>query len=584
MFLERFKSFLPYVARYRREIAIGMAALLVTDFAGLAIPWLLKEFVDLLPDNPTESVLLRYAALLFLFASIQAVSRFGWRRFLFGPSRKVEFDILNSLFAKFLTLDKTYYQSRKIGDLMSRATNDLRAVRDFVGLGLLILVDSVVVIVSCLCLMIILHPRLTLWVMLPLPLVSILFFRFVKEIGRRHEEVQAHLSKITVHVQENLAGIRVLHSFVQEENEKRKFNELNQDYIRKNLRVTKLFGIFTPSLVFTLGMSALISLWIGGRLVVAGEMSLGSFVAFNGYLMMMSWPMMGIGYVFNLTQKGMAAMGRIQEIFSTRPLIEDTSGTSGPAGIEGEIEFRGVDFAYQETHEKSLRGIDLKVSKGRSVAVVGTIGSGKSTLAQLLPRLYDVAPEALHIDGKPVREFSLEALRNAIGYVEQEPFLFSASIKENIMDGRRTATEEELWEAVRCGGLTPDIERFPDGLETIVGERGVSLSGGQKQRIALARALIKRPKILILDDAFSSLDAETERIILNNIREFVRGITTLIITHRLSAVTDADEILVLDRGQVIERGTHTQLLRLQGVYFRMRKNQTLARQMEITLQ
>ena len=585
MVSHKIKSFLPYLARYRREIGIGMAALLVTDFAGLAIPWLLKGFVDVLPQDPSQSLLIQYAAWLFLFASIQAVSRFGWRRYLFGPSRKVEFDILNSLFSKFLTLDKAYFQNQKIGDLMSRATNDIRAVRDFFGLGLLIMVDSLVVIVCCVGLMSILHPRLTLLVMLPLPFVSILFFKFVKVISMRHEAVQAHLSKITARVQENLAGIRVLHAFVQEEYEKRKFEELSRDYMKKNLQVTKLFGIFTPSLVFTLGISALISLWMGGRLVVAGEMTLGSFVAFNGYLMLLSWPMMGLGYVFNLTQKGRAAMGRIQEILAARPVVRETPGPSSSVAIGGDIEFRGLDFTYPDSEARVLSQIDLKLQRGKSLGVVGMIGSGKSTLAQLLPRLFDAAPaETLTIDGKPVHEFPLATLRSGIGYVDQEPFLFSASILENITLGRKNATLEEVQEAVRCAGLNPDIERFPEGLQTIVGERGVSLSGGQKQRIALARALIKKPRILVLDDAFSSLDAETEEIVLKNIREFVREITTVIITHRLSMVTGVDEIVVLDRGRIVERGTHSGLLQKKGVYAQMFQNQALAKEMEITLQ
>jgi ATP-binding cassette subfamily B protein len=584
MILPNFKPFFPYIKRYRREIIIGLIALLVTDLTGLAIPWLLKNFIDLLPEDPSQSLLIRYSALLFLFASIQAVSRFGWRHYMFGTSRRVEFDILNSLFARFLKLDKNYFQQQKIGDLMSRATNDIRAVRDFVGLGLLIMVDSLVVIIACVILMAYLHPKLMMVVMIPLPLVSVLFFKFIKEIGKRHEIVQEHLSRITTHVQENLAGIRVLHAFVQEENEKQKFSVMNREYIEKNLRVTRLFAIFTPSLVFTLGISAMISLWIGGKQVILGEMTLGSFVAFNGYLMMLSWPMMGLGYVFNLTQKGLSAVRRIQKILSSRSLVEQLPDTMHEEKISGQIEFRQLSFAYSATDQQVLHSIDLKIAEGETLGIVGRIGSGKTTLAQLLPRLYEVEQDSLFIDGKAIQDYSPETLRQAIGYVDQEPFLFSASLRENISFGCKDASAEEVDRVVQCAGLEADLVRFPQGLETLVGERGVSLSGGQKQRVALARALLKKPEILVLDDAFSSLDLQTERTILKNIRELTQKITTVIITHRLSMVEMADQIIVLENGKIVEKGNHRELLKLQGEYFRMAQNQALAREMEIMLQ
>lgn len=588
MIPEKIKFFLPFIAKYRREMIVGMSALLMTDLAGLAIPWLLKEFIDLLPEDPGRPHLLKYAGLLFLTSVVLAVGRYGWRKYMFGPSRKVEFDILNKLFAHFLTLDKFYYQRQKIGDLISRATNDLRSVRDFVGLGLLILVDSTVVIISCVCLMVWINPGLTLVVLLPLPLVSILFFTFIKEISKRHQAVQEHLAKMTVRVQENIAGIRVLHAFVQEENEKRKFDTLNQEYIRKNLRITKLFGIFTPSLIFTLGVAAVLSLWLGAKAIIAGEMTLGAFVAFNGYLMMLSWPMMGVGYVINLTQKGQAAMGRIQEIFSFQPDIRDEPAREWVGDsfhVEGAIEFKNFSFTYPDAETAALNQIDLIIAKGQTVAIVGKIGSGKSTLAQMLPRLYEGSRKGnVFIDGKPIASIPLSILRKSIGYVDQEPFLFSMSIRANIAFGSGDATSEEIEKAVQDSGLEADLDRFPDGLETIVGERGVSLSGGQKQRIALARALLKRPRILVLDDAFSSLDAETESFILKKIRVTVEQVTTIIITHRLSIARKADQIIVLDQGEIVEGGTHSELLRKRGIYSTMFQSQALAQQMEIILQ
>jgi len=585
MIPEKLKAYLPYMQKYRREMTAGIFALLMADFAALSIPLLLKLVVDELPKGPSRSDLMGFGGILLVVAFVQAISRFGWRKLLFGPSRKVETDISNNLFSHFLLLDKIWFLRQKTGDLMSRATNDLRAVRDFVGLGLLILIDCVVVIVCCVSLMIWINPSLTLVVLVPLPVLSILFWKFLPEMGRRHEVVQEHLAKITSHVQENLAGIRVLHAFVQEEAEKRKFDELNREYIQKNLSVTRLFGIFTPSLMLTVGVAAMISLWAGGKAVILQDMTLGSFVAFNGYLLMLSWPMMGIGYVTNLTQKGQAAMSRIQEIFSAQAGISDSENIVKPiTDLKGEIEFRGLDFFYPQRNQESLKDIRLKIPEGQILAIVGMIGSGKSTLVQLIPRLYEAGQDMLFLDGHSIREIPLAVLRESIGFVNQEPYLFSATIRENITFGVNEVADDEINEVVRKAGLLADMNRFPDGLGTIVGERGVSLSGGQIQRIALARALLTRPKILILDDAFSSLDAETEEDILSDIKEFTRGVTTVIVSHRLSAVRKADRIVVMNNGKIVEDGTHDKLMLLNGEYARSFKSQALAMEMEITLQ
>ena len=571
--------------KYRREMTIGIIALLFADIAGLMIPWLLKLVVDELPNHPSNIKLAGFGGVLFIVAIVQAISRFGWRKYLFGSSRKVETDISNNLFSHFISLDKVWFLKQKIGDLISRATNDLRAVRDFVGLGLLILVDCVVIIVSCVGLMLWINPSLTLVALLPLPVLSILFYKFIPEIGYRHEAVQAHLSRITSHVQENLAGIRVLHAFVQEEIEKEKFDELNREYIKKNLRVTWLSGVFNSSLMFTVGVAGMISLWMGGKAVIAEDMTLGSFVAFNGYLLMLSWPMMGIGYIINLTQKGQVAMGRIQQIFSSKSDVADNEKTDQSIKVfKGEIEFRKLNFIYPNTNKPSLQNIDLKIPSGQILAVVGVIGSGKSTLAQLIPRLYEVTENTLLIGGHPIHKIPLSILRKNIGYVDQEPYLFSATIRENIIFGNNEASKGDVNDVVKKSGLLADLNRFPKGLETVVGERGISLSGGQIQRIAIARALLIKPNILVLDDAFSSLDAETEDNILSSIRDFTTGATTVMVSHRLSAVCKADRIIVINNGRIIEDGTHSELIRLNGEYAQTYKNQSLAMEMEITLQ
>lgn len=560
---------------------IGIAALIITDSMTLVVPWVIKEFIDILPQKPPSGVLLEYTFFLLLIVIFLVVGRYGWRMYMFGPSRKIEFDILNRLFGHLLTLDRAWYLNQKTGDIMSRATNDLRAVREFVGLGVLILIDAIFVIITAVGMMSWINTDLASRVLLPLPIISFLFFYFVKEIGKRHKAVQEHLALITGQVQENLAGIRVLHAFVQEENEKRKFAVLNNEYIKKNLHVTRMFGVFTPTMVFVIGVAAMLSLWLGGKAVIDGSMTLGSFVAFNGYLMLLSWPMMGIGYVFNITQKGMSAMGRIREIFTAQPEIISAPEDCGSFGEMGDIDFQGLQFSYPGAETLSLKGVDIKITKGKTLGVVGVIGSGKTTLAQMLLRFYDPTAGTLLIGGHPIKEISLQKLRDSIGYVSQEPFLFSTSIRDNIVLGR--GVDLDLEEIVRVAGLKDDVARFPKGLDTLIGERGVSLSGGQKQRVALARALILNPEILILDDAFSNLDSDTEEEILRNIREQLSQTTTLIISHRLSAVSDSDKIIVMDAGQIIEQGSHVSLIRAGGVYAGLSQNQSLAKEMEIYL-
>ncbi len=582
--MDRLRPFIPFFLAYRWEILIGIIALLFTDALGLLIPWLVKNVIDLLPDKPSSSILIQYAGWLFLASVGQGIARFGWRKYLFGPSRKIEVDILNKLFSHFQKLDQTFFQNHQMGDLISRSTNDLRAVKEFWGLNLLIIVDALVVIVAGVSMMFYINPKLTLYSMIPLPFVSILFFMFIRRISLRHKAIQEHLAKITSMVQENLAGIRVLHAFVQEQNEIKKFDDLNQKHIEKNMSLARLFGLFTPSLVITTGIAAMISLWIGGKEVISGEISLGSFVAFNSYLIMLSWPMMAIGFVINLTQKGLTAMDRVQAIFESKSTLKPTESVCPNIQIKGKIKFEEMSFQYPNDEKKVLENINLEIPQGTSLALIGMIGAGKTSLIQLVPRIYDLTDGKILIDDQPIENIPLSLLRKEIGYVDQEPFLFSATIRENIAMGSASVDEEKIQNVVQCAHLIPDLERWPQGLETIVGERGVSLSGGQKQRIALARALIKEPKILILDDAFSSLDVETEKIILNNIQTQIKNITTLMVTHRFSLTPYVDNIVVLEKGRIVEQGRHQELILQQGIYQKIYKDQNLAREMEITLE
>ena len=580
--MNNLKSFFPYIRKYCREFVFGIVALIVADCMTLVVPWLIKEFVDILPQKPASDQFLKYVFFLFMISLILVVGRYGWRKYMFGLSRKIEFDILNDLFSHLLSLDRLWYQKQKTGDLMSRATNDLRAVREFFGLGILILIDAVFVIVMAVTMMVWINAELTLKVFIPLPVVSILFFSFVKEIGKRHEAVQEHLSRITEHVQENLSGIRVLHAFVQEENEKDKFKKLNQEYVQKNLRVTQMFGIFTPTMVFAVGVAAMISLWMGGRAVIADEITLGSFVAFNGYLMLLSWPMMGIGYVFNLTQKGLVGMARVNEIFLARSSIRDMGDDYIPVS-SGDLEISGIRFQYSSENQEALKEMDLTISCGQTLGIVGVIGSGKTTLARLLLRFYDPTSGDIWIDGKSIQEMPLKSLRDYIGYVSQEPFLFSTSIRSNIALGRENASDFEIEKIVEIAGMTSDLENFPDHLETMIGEKGVTLSGGQKQRIALARALFKNPPLLILDDSFSNLDSEMEEELLRNLKIHFKDTTKIIISHRLSTILNAENIIVMEDGNISEQGNHSQLVKLGGIYAGLFQSQELAREMEIIL-
>jgi ATP-binding cassette subfamily B multidrug efflux pump len=582
MLISQLKIFISYLKAYRKEMLVGMVALILTDVVGLSIPWILKQFIDKLPSKPSNEELLVFAGLLGLAATFQGLFRFGWRKYIFGPSRKVEFDIVNDLFGHFLKLDSSFYQKLKIGDLLSRATNDIRSVRDFLGLGLLVLADCFVVIISCFVLMIYISPKLTLMAFLPLPLISILFYLYTKKISEGHRIVQEELANISDIVQENLSGIRTLHAYGQEEKEKEKFEKQNEVYLSKNMALTKLYAIFPTSLGFFLGLATLISLWIGGKEVIAGNLTLGSFVAFNGYLLMLSWPMMGIGYVFNLSQKGASAMRRVQDIFSEQSEIKAPINGDYKKVFHGGLEFQSVSYQYSE-NGFYLEDINLKIEPGQWVGITGPIGAGKSTLFKFPLRVIDPMEGKILLDGISIKDLPLDLLRKQIGYVEQGPFLFSATIQENIAFGTDISDEKNIEEIAFLAGLEPDIAAFPKGLETMIGEKGVSLSGGQKQRIALARALIRKPKILILDDAFSSLDVETEEKILNNIRNVANETTVILITHRVSTQRFSDQIVVIESGKISSSGSREQLAAQEGYFKEISDAQSFQKGLEAFL-
>lgn len=585
--MDALKNLYIYTRKYKYELIAGIIALILTDVLGLLPPWLIKLAIDYIKktDSQSHSIspLIKYSVLIITAVGLQAIFRYYWRKHLFGISRKVEYDLRNDYFKHLQKLHWGFFQHTKTGDIMSRATNDLQAVREFLGIGSVIIVDTAVIMTTCLILMIFISPKLTVISLLPMALVSIIVLKFSREIRQRFESVQRQLSEISSMVHENIAGIRVIQVYVQEENELNRFKKLNHQLINKNLELTKISGAFFPLMVFTTGIATALVLWIGGREVIRGQLTLGSYVAFNGYLAMLTWPMAAIGFMINLSQRGIASMRRIEEIMNVKPEIynsQQSAVSNKQSGIiKGKIEFRSLTFSYSGK-ENVLSNINLNIKAGSSLSLAGAVGSGKSTLVKLIVRIYDAPDDSIFIDGIDIKRIPLKILRDGIGYVEQEPFLFSDTIRENIVFGVNNVTDNDIKKTVTMAGLERDIEIFPHGLNTVIGERGVTLSGGQKQRVAIARAIIKRPAILILDDAFSNLDAYTEGRVFTNIMESLKDTTFILISHRISTMKEADTIAVMENGRIAETGTHDELISKSGLYNRIYKKQIFS-EMEI---
>ncbi|MBA3916819.1 MAG: ABC transporter ATP-binding protein [Acidobacteriales bacterium] len=563
----------PYLKTYRRSFFWGGLCVLCNNGIWILFPQIIRRAIDDLHLGVTREKLLTYSLLLLAVAAIKAIFQFLTRWIVIGISREIEFDLRNDLFAHLEKLSYSYYQKTRVGDIMARATNDLNAVRMLLGPAIMYSANTLVFTAGALVFMLAISPKLTLYAFLPLPVVSIVVQYFGRRIHERFERIQAKFSDISARAQENFSGVRVIRAYVQEEAEIASFEAANQDYIDRSLKLVRLMGMLWPTLETMLGLAVVLVLWLGGREVINSRISLGDFVAFNTYMVQLTWPVIALGWVINLFQRGTASMARINEIMVQKPEIEDAPDTREVGEIRGDIEFRHLTFAYDDN--EVLHDINLRVPAGTSLAIVGPTGSGKTTLVNLIPRLYDAEPGSVLIDGRPIREFRIADLRRNIGFIPQETFLFSETVRENIALGREDASDAEVRAAADVANIAGEIESFPEGFQTMVGERGITLSGGQKQRTAIARALIRNPRILILDDALSSVDTQTEDKILNHLREVMQGRTTIFISHRVSTVRNADQIAVIEGGRVVEQGTHDQLLARNGYYTELYNKQLL---------
>jgi ATP-binding cassette subfamily B protein len=579
------RRLLGYLAPHRRAFTIGFVCAVLTTAISLASPWVLKHAIDDLTRGVTMAKVIRYAGLLFILAAVGGLFRFFMRRVVIGASRSVEYDLRNDFFAHLQRLDADYFQRNRTGDLMSRATNDLSAVRMLIGPAVMYTATTGLTFIVAIALMLSIHPRLTLVALVPLPFVSLSVRYFGAAIHRRFDQIQQQLSEISSISQEALAGIRVIRAYRQEAPELERFREANEEYVRRNRTLIRLQGIYNPSMGLLMGLGALLMLWLGGREVVAGTLTIGGLVALNTYLMMLAWPMIAFGWVTNLFQRGMASWKRMLDVMDAVPAITDadvdwTRWRDDAVDIRGDVEFRHLTFAYGE--QTVLRDVSFTVPAGTTTAIVGATGSGKSTLLNLLPRLRNPPPGTVFIDGHDVRTIPLHRLRGAIGFVPQEPFLFSASVAENIALGVEDAqaSRQGIERAAAIARLDKDVEDLPAGYDTVVGERGITLSGGQKQRTAIARAIIVDPRILILDDAMSAVDTYTEEEILRRLSAVMRQRTTILVSHRVSTVRDADQILVLEDGRVVERGRHDELVRHNGLYAELHRKQLLEEELE----
>ncbi len=571
----------PYFRRHRWLLAAGFVAVLLSNVFEVLVPLIIREAVDGLQEGATKRDFFGYGAMVVGVTALSGIFSFITRQTIIVASRKMEYELRNDFYAHLQTLSISFYNNTTTGDLMAHTTNDINQVRNFLGPGIMYSTSTFIGFVIILGIMLSINPVLTLLALLPLPLISVIVFYIGRIVHKKTIRIQEQFSNITSRAQENLSGIRVIKAFTREQFEIDQFKNLGEEYYRRNMGLIRTQSLTRPVLYLLVGISLIIVLWYGGLSVIDGRMTLGDVTAMMIYLGMLIWPMIAFGWVFNIIQRAAASMGRLNKIFDKQPDIIDGPETDHSIkDLHGNITFKNVSFSYPGAYEPALKNIKLDIPAGKTVGVIGFTGSGKSTLVSLIPRLYDIADGEILIDGKPIKKIPISTLRSHIGYVPQETFLFSESIRENIAFGQN-GTEKHLVERVAdIAHLSGDVDDFPKKFDTIIGERGITLSGGQKQRASLARALARDPKILILDDAFSAVDTYTEESILSRLRDEIRERTTFLISHRISTVKQADVIIVLDNGVIVERGTHEELVEHGGIYASLHQKQLLEKELD----
>jgi ATP-binding cassette subfamily B multidrug efflux pump len=614
------KRLMPYVARHKSEVVIGFITQAGMGITGTLLPLILGVITDCIEGAQTPlaqlghltqialgpllpyyhpkdpRTLAVFCSALVIICAVQGVFSYWTRQILIGLSRDIEYDLRNDLLAKLVQMEPEFYVRNRTGELMSRCTNDLNSVRMVLGPGIMYSANTIATMVLAVALMFWISPTLSVYVLLPVPIVAVSVWLFGRQIHALYGKIQASLAVLSAKAQENLAGMRVVRAYVQEESEIRGFDAPNREYINRNLRLILFWSLFMPLLQMLFGLTFVLVLWQGGRQVVLNRITLGELIAFYTFMTRLIFPMIALGFVTNIFQRGGASMGRLNYILDSEPNINDAAAVRETGQeIRGEIEFRNLTFTYPTVrsdidgiksngsaplNQAVLQDISLHVPAGSILAIVGPTGSGKSTLASLIARLWAAPPGTLFIDGRPIREWPLETLRRAVGYVPQDTFLFSETLRENVAFGVDSATDEQVREAADVASIAAEIGEFPAQFNTMVGERGITLSGGQKQRTAIARAVIRDPKILILDDSLSSVDTGTEERILKRLDAILRQRTTILISHRVSTVQHADQIVALRDGRIVERGTHAELLARGGYYADLYQKQLLEEELE----